>query len=153
MEKVSPAVVNISTEQIVERRGSPFPGFRDPFFDEFFQDFFEPRRQRYKQTSLGSGVIIRPDGYILTNQHVVLRGSKIKVALIDDRDFAARLVGADAGTVAAFEGGSARVVGRWDAAGEVTFVPVGTVTVEARSDGPPHAQKGMFAEFRVEESS
>jgi signal transduction histidine kinase len=39
----------------------------------------------------------------------------------------ARLVGADAGTVAAFEGGSARVVGRWDAAGEVTFVPVGTV--------------------------
>src|SRR5262249_8206254 len=39
----------------------------------------------------------------------------------------ARLVGADAGTVAAYEGGSARVVGRWDAAGEVAFVPVGTV--------------------------
>jgi serine protease Do len=96
VEKVSPTVANISTEQVLERQVNPFPGFRDPLFDDFFHDFFEPHRERYKQTSLGSGVVIRPDGYILTNQHVVLRGSQIKVTLADDREFAARLVGADA---------------------------------------------------------
>ncbi len=95
VEKVGPAVVNISTEKIIERQASPFPEFRDPFFDEFFRDFLEPRPERYKQTSLGSGVVIRPDGYILTNQHVVLRGSHIKVTLADNREFDARLVGAD----------------------------------------------------------
>jgi serine protease Do len=95
VKKVSPAVVNISTETIVARQTSPFPAFRDPLFDEFFHDFFEPRVERYKQTSLGSGVIIRADGYILTNQHVVLRGSQIKVTLADDRDFEAQLIGAD----------------------------------------------------------
>lgn len=95
VRKVGPAVVNISTETIVARQTSPFPAFRDPLFDEFFHDFFEPRVERYKQTSLGSGVVIRPDGYILTNQHVVLHGSEIKVTLADDRDFEAQLVGAD----------------------------------------------------------
>jgi serine protease Do len=95
VQKVSPAVVNISTETIVARQTSPFPAFRDPLFDEFFHDFFEPRVERYKQTSLGSGVVIRPDGYILTNQHVVLHGSEIKVTLADDRDFKAQLIGAD----------------------------------------------------------
>jgi serine protease Do len=95
VERVSPAVVNISTEQTIERQTNPFQGFRDPLFDEFFHDFFEPRVERYKQTSLGSGIVIRPDGYILTNQHVVLRGSQIKVTFAGDRDFKARLVGAD----------------------------------------------------------
>ena len=95
VEKVSPAVVNISTEQIVERQTNPFAGLNDPFFDEFFRDFFEPRRQRFKRSSLGSGVVIRPDGYILTNQHVVLLGSTIKVTLADDREYDGRLVGAD----------------------------------------------------------
>jgi serine protease Do len=95
VRKVSPAVVNISTETIVARQTGPFPTFQDPFFDQFFHDFFEPRVERYQQTSLGSGVVIRPDGYILTNQHVILRGSKIKVTLADDRDFEAQLIGAD----------------------------------------------------------
>lgn len=93
--KVGPAVVNISTETVVTRQTSPFPAFRDPLFEEFFRDFSEPRVQRYKQTSLGSGVLIRPDGYILTNQHVVLRGSQITVTLADDRTFEAQLIGAD----------------------------------------------------------
>jgi serine protease Do len=95
VQKVSPAVVNISTETVVARQTSPFPAFRDPLFDEFFHDFFEPRVERYKQTSLGSGVVIRPDGYILTNQHVVLHGTEITVTLVDDRDFKAQLIGAD----------------------------------------------------------
>jgi len=96
VEKASPAVVNISTQQIVERQVRPFPEFRDPLFEDFFRDFFEPRRERYQQTSLGSGVVIRADGYILTNQHVVLRGTHVKVTFADNRNFDARLVGADA---------------------------------------------------------
>jgi Do/DeqQ family serine protease len=93
VEKVGPSVVNISTEQVVEQRSSPFGAFRDPFFDEFFRDFAP--RERYTRTSLGSGVIIRPDGYILTNQHVILKGSRIHVTLADEREFEAKLVGAD----------------------------------------------------------
>lgn len=97
VHKVAPAVVNIYIESIVERSAvNPFGSWRDPFFDEFFRDFFEPRIQRYKTSSLGSGVIIRPDGYVLTNQHVVQRASQIKIKLLDDRQFDAELVGADA---------------------------------------------------------
>jgi len=92
VERVSPAVVNISAQQVVEEP-SPFPSFRDPFFEEFFRDFFEPRR--YTRTSLGSGVIVRSDGYVITNQHVILGSGKVHVALADGREFDAELVGAD----------------------------------------------------------
>jgi Do/DeqQ family serine protease len=95
VERAAPAVVNIYTEKIVERRLSPFGGWRDPFFDEFFRDFFEQRVQRYKTTSLGSGVIIRADGYVLTNQHVVQRASHVKIKLLDDRELDAEIVGTD----------------------------------------------------------
>ncbi|HYC22630.1 MAG TPA: trypsin-like peptidase domain-containing protein [Candidatus Bathyarchaeia archaeon] len=89
VERASPAVVNISTEQVVVAQP-------DPFFDQFFNDFFEqPRGQRYTRTSLGSGVIVRPDGYVVTNAHVVARGAKIKVTLADERDFEAKIVGSD----------------------------------------------------------
>ena len=78
VEKVSPAVVNISTEQIIQAK-SPFSS-SDPFFDQFFRDFLDPFPSRqYKQNSLGSGVIIDDKGYVLTNQHVILKASKIWV--------------------------------------------------------------------------
>jgi serine protease Do len=96
VERVGPAVVNVSTTQIVERQLAPSPMWQDPFFDQFFRDFFEPRRQRFTQSSLGSGILIRKDGYVLTNQHVVLRASKITITLADERDFEAHLVGSDA---------------------------------------------------------
>ncbi len=96
VERVGPAVVNVSTTQIVERQLAPSPMWQDPFFDEFFHDFFEPRRQRFTQSSLGSGILIRKDGYVLTNQHVVLRASKITITLADEREFDAQLVGSDA---------------------------------------------------------
>jgi len=93
VEEAGPAVVNITTEQVVQsgvRR--PFGG--DPFFDRFFQDFFESRMPRTVQ-NLGSGVVIDAEGHILTNEHVVARASRIRVSLADGREFDAVLVGAD----------------------------------------------------------
>lgn len=95
VERVSPSVVNISTTQVVERDVAPFAMGPDPFFDQFFRDFSEPRRQRMTRSSLGSGVIIRGDGYIITNQHVLLRSARITVTLADQRELDATLVGAD----------------------------------------------------------
>ena len=96
VERASPAVVNVSTEEVVEQRGSPFPFPQDPLFDEFFRDFRDPRPRRYTRESLGSGVIVAADGTILTNLHVILRASRIHVTLADEREFDATLVGADA---------------------------------------------------------
>jgi serine protease Do len=94
VESTSPAVVNISTEQIVQLRGRY--GFSDPFFDQFFRDFLDPYpRRQYTQNSLGSGVIIDKQGHVLTNQHVIQRASRITVILADNREFEAELVGSD----------------------------------------------------------
>ena len=95
VEKASPAVVNVSTEQIVEQRRSPFPFPQDPFFEEFFRDFVDPRPRRFKTTSLGSGVIVAADGTIMTNVHVIERASRVRVTLNDQREFDATPVGAD----------------------------------------------------------
>ena len=95
---VSPAVVNISSEFEVRKRANPFYGFgMDPGFESFFRDFFDPGfEQKYKRTSLGSGVIIDGKrGFILTNKHVILKGSTITVALNDGREFKAQIIGAD----------------------------------------------------------
>lgn len=95
---VSPAVVNISSERMVQRRSHPFSMFRrDPFFDQFFKDFFEPGFEReQKRTSLGSGVIIDGKrGLILTNAHVISNAGTITVGLKDEREFEAEIVGAD----------------------------------------------------------
>jgi len=56
---------------------------------------FDPRPRRFTTTSLGSGVIVAADGTILTNEHVILRASRIHVTLADEREFDAKLVGAD----------------------------------------------------------
>ena len=98
VRKVSPAVVNISSSYEVRKRANPFSGFgMDPFFEEFFKDFFDPRfERRRKSTSLGSGVIIDGKrGFILTNAHVIERSGNIKVVLEDEREFEAKIVGAD----------------------------------------------------------
>ena len=89
------AVTNISSRQVV-RRTSLFD--EDPFFRYFFGD--APGLSGYRERpSLGSGVIVRPDGYILTNAHVVGRNSRgITVTLADEREFEAVLVGRDEST-------------------------------------------------------
>jgi len=94
VETAGPAVVNITTEQVVEQQ-SPFGrSSGDPFFDRFFQDFFEPRMQGTLE-NLGSGVVIDAARHVLTNEHVVARATRIKVAFADGREFDATLLGAD----------------------------------------------------------
>jgi serine protease Do len=93
VKKVAPAVVNISTEKVVKRRINPFFDNYGFFFGDFFQKF--PSSRTYKRQSLGSGVLIDPKGYIITNEHVILPASKIKVALVDGREFEGKLIGSD----------------------------------------------------------
>jgi serine protease Do len=99
-ERLRPAVVNISTTMVVKRSpvpgGQPSPfGERDPF-REFWEKFFGGQiPQEYETKSLGSGVIIHRDGYILTNYHVVQNATEITVTLFDGKDYPARVVGKD----------------------------------------------------------
>lgn len=98
VQKIGPAVVNISSEYQVQMRRNPFSEFgMNPFFDSFFKDFFDPGLdRRQKRTSLGSGVIIDGKrGFILTNAHVVTQSDAISVALEDEREFQAQIVGMD----------------------------------------------------------
>lgn len=86
------AVVNISSAKIV-RTPDVTPFFWDFFGDQFSRDFRQSRERR--ERSLGSGVIVRPNGYLLTNNHVVSGATEIKVSLADKREFTARVVGTD----------------------------------------------------------
>jgi serine protease Do len=96
--KVVPAVVNIASTKVIRNPQSGSPFFSDPFFRQFFgnqfsQQFNVPKEEREK--SLGSGVIVSSDGYVLTNNHVVESASEIKVSLADKREFKARVIGTD----------------------------------------------------------
>jgi len=109
-KEMAPAVVNINTEstarpqtQTQPRRRNPQGEQQDPFgnfFDRFFD--FGPQQQQqpeFKQRSLGSGVIVDKNGYILTNEHVVSKADKIKVKVLDDpKSYDAKVVGTDSET-------------------------------------------------------
>jgi serine protease Do len=92
VEKVSPAVVNISI--VVKEKASPFfPFGRDDFFKDFFPEFFT---REYQHTSLGSGVIMDgKNGYILTNHHVVAGATEIKVITSDQKEYVGKTIGSD----------------------------------------------------------
>ncbi len=98
-KKARPAVVNISTTfsgKNQDLRQSPF--FDDPFFRRFFGEEFEKRfrpQDSPRQQGAGSGVIVRKDGYIITNNHVVESGDEIQVTLSDKRQFEAEVIGTD----------------------------------------------------------
>jgi serine protease DegQ len=93
-KKAMPSVVNIFTSKEVAVPRHPL--MDDPLFRRFFGDRLDNRPQR--TSSLGSGVIVSPQGYILTNHHVIEAADEIEVALADGRNAAARIVGTDPDT-------------------------------------------------------
>jgi S1-C subfamily serine protease len=99
VEKVMPSVVNIGTERMVRRVYSdPRMRYRGDMLDLFFKDFFgsPPAPPSYQtKHSLGSGVIISADGFILTNYHVIERASRIRVMLSDESTHEARVLAGD----------------------------------------------------------
>jgi serine protease Do len=99
VRSAAPAVVNISSSRVVKTQGGEElndPFLRKFFGEEFGRQFRVPRERR--EHSLGSGVIVKPMGYILTNSHVVDGATDIKVALSDTREFDGKIVGIDPGT-------------------------------------------------------
>lgn len=107
VEKQGPAVVNISTTQVVrnlEGGMRPFPFDEDDLMSDFFRRFF-PRQpgmpgapstpREFESRSLGSGFIISADGFILTNAHLVDSADEIFIRLTDKREFKAKVIGSD----------------------------------------------------------
>jgi len=104
VNRVKPSIVNISTTTVIKgpTMQDRFMGpgqtnpFKDFFGEEFFDKFFgnSPRRE-YKQRSLGSGLIIDREGYILTNNHVIEKAQAIKVKLSDEKEYDAAVIGRD----------------------------------------------------------
>lgn len=95
VRQAAPAVVNIYTRRLVRERTID-PLFDDPFFRRFFGDRLPPGPMREReQTALGSGVIVRESGLVVTNQHVIEGADEIRVVLSDRREFGAELVLSD----------------------------------------------------------
>ncbi len=95
VDRAAPAVVNIHTAKVITRRVHPL--LDDPIFQQFFGNRFSQSRKEV-QTSLGSGVLISRQGYLLTNNHVIDGADEIQVLLADGRSTRATVVGTDADT-------------------------------------------------------
>jgi serine protease Do len=102
IKEALPEVVNIASSRLVHHsEEASNPMFDDPFFRQFFGDQGphaqrqQPQEQQEKEQSLGSGVVVATNGYILTNNHVVEGATDIKVSLRDKREFTAKVVGRD----------------------------------------------------------
>lgn len=156
-EKIQPAVVNISTSHIIRpiiSQGSEFP--ENEFFERFFEGNVPP--YRFRRKSLGSGVIIEKEGYIITNNHVIEEADEIRVKLSDDEEFEAEVIGRDVKTdvalikikesgrtfpVARLGDSGALRVGEWLIAvgnpyGLSHTVTVGIVSAKGRTIGGPY---------------
>ncbi len=91
---ISPLVVNISTSKTVSKKdSSPFSEFFDGSLEDFFGPFSRPKK--WKEESLGSGVLVSSDGYIITNNHVVEKADEITVTLYDQQNYRGKIIGTD----------------------------------------------------------
>jgi serine protease Do len=159
-ERVRPAVVNVGTVQMARPRQAPTvpgPFADDPFFKEFFDQFFGRRGpgppEEYRQSGLGSGVIIDKRGYVLTNFHVVKGADAVTLKLRNKDEVRGRVVGADPKTdlavirfdagpdvaVAALGNSDSLRVGEWAIAignpfGLDQTVTVGVISATGRAD-------------------
>ena len=181
VKKVSPAVVNISVTQngppeamAEEPELKPTPGFPNSPFDEFLRRFFDQQmpngeRHLFPQTpegqthriALGSGFIIDPSGYVVTNNHVVGNAGKVEVTLQDDSKYPAKIIGRDPKTDIAilkvkadkplpyvtFGDSSAAQVGDWVMAVGNPFGLGGTVTTGIISARGRDIHSGPFDDF------
>ena len=108
VRKIAPAVVNISSTRVVRTsQNRSRPGGRPQTPEDFFGDLFGGRGmpgfpnmpdQPRREGGVGSGVIVTPDGYILTNNHVIDQADTVKVSLPDRREFTAKVIGGDPNT-------------------------------------------------------
>ncbi|MGH9404348.1 MAG: DegQ family serine endoprotease [Terriglobia bacterium] len=96
VDSVKPAVVSISSTQVVHVRQSPM--LNDPLFRQFFGNMFPNIPQEEREHALGSGVIVSPDGYIITNDHVIKGATSIEVKRLDGKVYKGKVVGADTET-------------------------------------------------------
>jgi serine protease Do len=103
VKKVAPSVVNIYSTRFIKERPIMNPLLNDPFFRQFFGDQVPPESDEHQRTrkeqSLGSGVIVSPDGYILTANHVVADADEVKVSIADSKkEYTAKIIGKDRAT-------------------------------------------------------
>jgi serine protease Do len=106
VERVAPAVVNISTSKAVRRGDMPDLPFPQPPpgspFEDFFREFFDqdraPEQMPRRQASLGSGFVVDPEGFVVTNNHVIAEADEIQVVFNDETTYEATLVGRDTKT-------------------------------------------------------
>jgi len=106
-DKASPAVVGIKVEKTIIQQyqvmpdwpfGEPFNPFGDDFFNRFFRQNSprqQPKQRKYRQIAQGSGFIISPDGYILTNNHLIGEADKVTVKLRKEPEIEAKVIGTD----------------------------------------------------------
>jgi serine protease Do len=106
VERVAPAVVNISTTKELARGPTQDLPFPEPPpgspFEDFFREFFDhdrpPQEMPRRQASLGSGFVVDPSGFVVTNNHVIAEADEIQVVFNDDKSYDAKLVGKDTKT-------------------------------------------------------